>query len=291
MYRRRFLNTALSAAGLTLLQDHGFPRPHRDQSKLLLLRYDTEWWGDYAAMAGFFEQVVSVHRSEGIPATFFCKGESVDTNRSVFKEFHTEVRDDPLFDIQDHSYSHVGVCYLKGKPVDILKGDYKRSFEVHEEVFRKRPVGISLCGTSGDGPSLSGFDETDKSRAELDMLVDLGVRMVNTKLVAVDGSREFVNYSTVGHPEVMGFPSGYSDTSWMLRKENGDPLEYIFGEIAGRAAQDEHMPLMFHDWVAWQHAPDRKLTHVKRIVDHGRSLGYELVTHIECYQNDGLWRA
>jgi peptidoglycan/xylan/chitin deacetylase (PgdA/CDA1 family) len=241
-------------------------------------------------MEGFFERVVSVHRKEGIPATFFCKGETVDKMRGLFSQFHSEVKGDSLFDLQDHSYSHVGVCYSEGKPVDLLRADYEKSFRVHEEVFGKRPTGISICGTSDDGPPLSGFDETEKSRAEFEMLAALGVEMINTRLVGVDGSRQFANYSVLGHPEIMGFPSGYSDTSWMLRKEHGDPIYYILSVVTERSGRNEHMPLMFHDWVAWQHAPDKELTHLKRIVDHGRSHGYELVTHSQCYQDSGLWR-
>jgi hypothetical protein len=49
----------------------------------------------------------------------------------------------------------------------------------------------------------------------------------------------------------MGFPSAYSDTSWMYRRECGDPMDYILGQLAERAEREEHMPLMLHDWVAW----------------------------------------
>jgi len=49
------------------------------------------------------------------------------------------------------------------------------------------------------------------------------------------------------------------------------------------------MPLMLHDWVAWTRAADRELTHVKRIVDAARKVGYTLVTHVDCLQNKDLW--
>ena len=48
----------------------------------------------------------------------------------------------------------------------------------------------------------------------------------------------------------MGFPSDFSDTSWMYRREHGDPLTYILSVIEERARRGEHMPLMLHDWVA-----------------------------------------
>jgi peptidoglycan/xylan/chitin deacetylase (PgdA/CDA1 family) len=256
---------------------------------IFLLRYDTER-NDAPSMSGFFEQAVAVHRKHGIPATFFCTGGAIDIRETDFKTFHNEVKDDGLFDIQDHSYSHIGIGYETGKPLDVLRADYEKSIACHERVFGVRPTGISICGTGGaDGNRLKGFDETEKSRAELDMLVDLGIRIVNSFLVDHSESRDFLNYSSLGHPEVMGYPSAYSDTGWMNRTEHGDPMEYILAQITDRANKAEHMPLMLHDWVAWLKAGDQQLSHVVTIVDHARSLGYELVTHLDCYNRQELW--
>ena len=256
---------------------------------LFLLRYDTER-KSAEEMSGFFEQAIKVHREHRIPATFFCTGGAIDARESDFRTFFDEVKNDPLFDIQDHSYSHIGIGYEAGKTLDVLREDYERSIACHERVFGRRPTGISICGTSGaDGNRLKGFDETEKSRAELDMLVDLGIRMVNSHLIDHTESREFLNYASLGHPDVMGYPSSYSDTGWMNRAEHGDPMEYILGQITDRAERDEHMPLMLHDWVAWLKAGDQHLSHVIQIVDHARSLGYELVTHVDCYNRKHLW--
>ena len=261
-------------------------------SKLFLLRYDTESGAArLPGIGGFLEKAVEVHRKHAIPATFFCLGKAIETREAEFRAFFEEVKDDPQFDVQDHSYTHVGVGYRDGKPVDDLRRDYEQSLTVHERVFGRRPLATSLCGTSGkDGPRLDGFDATEKSRAELDMLVDLGVRFTNALLCGVDETKEFVHFGRLGHPDVMGFPSGYSDTAWMHRREFGDPMDYILGQLAARAEREEHMPLMLHDWVAWLHAPDRELTHVIRIVEAARKLGYETVTHLACHENTSLWK-
>ena len=260
-----------------------------DNRKLMLMRYDTEWWGDPAEMKGFFEKLVEVHRRDRIPVTLFCKGETLETMQDEFLAFYQEVKNDPLFDLQDHSYSHIGLGYERGKPVDVLEGDYIKSFNVHEKIFGKRPIGIARCGTSDDGPHLSGFDATDKSREEFEMVVKLGTRMIDSFLTGIDGSKQFINYGILGHPEVMGFISGFSDTAWMDRRESGDPIEFMLNEIRLRAERQEHMPVMFHDWVAWQKAPDQELTHVRKIAETGRIGGYELTTHVECYHNKQLW--
>ena len=263
--------------------------PDRTTGKLFLFRYDTEA-DSRENMRGFLKKVVEVHRRNEIPATFFCKGATLELMKNEFGDFYKQVKNDRLFDIQNHSYSHIGLGYERGKPVEVLKADYEKSFAVHERLFGVRPVGISICGTSGaDGPHLSGFDATEKSRAELDMVASLGVRMIDSFLTGIDGSRRFVNYGSLGHPDVMGFPSGYSDTAWMWKPQFGDPVEYVLGELRKRAEKNEHMPLMMHDWVAWMHAPDQELTHVSKFADAARKLGYKLVTHIDCLRDRQLW--
>jgi peptidoglycan/xylan/chitin deacetylase (PgdA/CDA1 family) len=259
-------------------------------SKLFLLRYDTEG-REVEEMRGFFEKVVDVHRAAAIPATFFCTGSAIDAREADFRWFHAEVKGDPLFDIQDHSYSHIGLCYESGPTVDELRADYERSFAAHRRVFGVRPCGISICGTSGrNGPALAGFDATEKSGREFQMVADLGVRMINARLTGLDGSRQFTSYAALGHPEIMGFPSGHSDTEWMYRRRFGDPVEYVTSLITERAAKGDHMPLMLHDWCAWKCAADQELAHVRRLADAAREAGYRLATHAACLENEPLWK-
>lgn len=276
---------SFAASSIALAEEN----PDKTTSKLFLFRYDTEG-ASPDKMKGFLKKAVEVHRRNEIPATFFCKGATLELMKNEFGDFYKQVKGDRLFDIQNHSYSHIGLGYERGKPVEVLKADYERSFAVHERLFGVRPVGISICGTSGaDGPHLSGFDATEKSRAELDMVASLGVRMIDSFLTGIDGSRRFVNYGSLGHADIMGFPSGYSDTAWMWQHQFGDPVEYVLGELRKRAEKNEHMPLMMHDWVAWMHAPDQELTHVSKFADAARKLGYKLVTHIDCLRDKQLW--
>lgn len=258
---------------------------------MFLIRYDTET-DDAATMRGFLPKLVDVHRRHRIPATLFCTGRMLEKRLDEFRDFAAEIRNDPLFEVQDHSYSHIGVGYENGAPVEVLRADYARSFDVHEKVFGRRPTAVSLCGTGGkDGPRLRGFDQTGKALAELAMLAELGVRRVNTFRTDCAEDRVFCEYADLGHPEVSGFPSGFSDTSWMLEKTSdwkwrrrepfGEAVTSIVDEIARRGKEGTHMPLMLHDWAAWTLAPDRELDSVKRFADAARSAGFELVTHAE----------
>ena len=276
MTRRQFVNTAvLGAAAIGLGSS-------RNEKPRLIIRFDTES-RQREEIKGFFEKVVSVQRTHNIPASFFCMGAAIVLREPEFRAFYQEIKDDSLFDIQDHSYSHIGIGYAEGKPIEVLRSDYERSFATQERVFGKRPIGVSLCGTSVDGPHVAGFDSTEKSRAELDMLAGLGVRMVNTFLTGHNGAHEFVDYSELGHPEMMGFPSANSDNGWVRGRKFGDPAEHIVSQIKKNAPLGKHMAIMFHDDTEWIDVNDKDLDLMKLIADVARENGYELSTHIECY--------
>ena len=110
--------------------------------------------------------------------TLFCTGKTLDDRRDEFSEFWEEAKDSPYIDVQDHSYSHVGVGYEAGRPVEELRKDHEHSFQIHEEVFGKPPMGVALCGVGDSGPRLPGLDSTEKSQQELAFLAELGVKML-----------------------------------------------------------------------------------------------------------------
>lgn len=282
--RRKFIKTSMlgiTAISLGLNQTNG---------RNFLIRIDTES-RQKNEMKGFFNKIISVQQENNIPISFFCLGEAIEIREEEFRGFYQDVKDDPLFDIQDHSYSHIGLGYRDGELVEVLRADYERSFSVHERVFGKRPIGISLCGTGGrNGPLLCGFDATEKSHAELDMLAELGVKMINTNLCASDSTSEFINYSKIGHPEIMGFPNGLSDTGWLKRKKYGDPIKFIQSQILENSKRNNHMAIMLHDHIQWIDMKDKELNYLTTIARYAREQGYELVTHIDCYNHKSLWQ-
>jgi len=255
----------------------------------MLIRYDVES-RQKEEIVGYFEKMVAVHREHQIPASFFCLGAAMELRERSFRSFFAEVKDDPLFDIQDHTFLHVGLGYDRSISVEELRADINRSFDVHERLRGTRPTGVSMPGTGDrDGESVGGFDVTEKSRAELDMLAGLGVRMINSFHSNVMGAKNFMNYGDMGHPEIMGFPSGGSDNGWLRGRRYGDPKEYILSQIKEHGKQGEHLPVMFHDDTVWIDVLDKTLKWVRLIADAGRKAGFELVTHKECYERKTLW--
>jgi peptidoglycan/xylan/chitin deacetylase (PgdA/CDA1 family) len=255
----------------------------------LLLRYDTEATWD--ALPGFLATAVDVHRRHRIPATFFCTGGVLDRRAPEFRDFAAATAGDPLFDIQDHSYSHIGIGYSAGRPVEVLRADYERSFAAHERVIGRRPTGVSICGVGDSGPHLRGFDGTPKARAELRMLADLGVRMINTFRTDREPGSEFCGYADFGLPAVMGFPSANSDTAWLWKQDPREGTARLIAELRRSAQRGQHACVMSHDWVAWRHGYDRRLSHIVAIADAARAAGFELATHAGCYGARELWAA
>ncbi len=257
--------------------------------KVFLLRYDVER-DNRRVMKGFFEKVVEVHREEKIPATFFCTGRSMDKRKKDYSWFIEQVRDDSLFDIQNHSYSHIGIGYTNGKTIEALKADFEKSIQSQLSVGGKQPIATSICGVGPVyGRRLTGFDETEKGRQELDMLASLGFTMINSFLTGVDESKEFCNYTSLGHPEIMGFPSGFSDTQWLQNVPYEEALSYILGIIEIQAEHNEHMPLMMHDWVVWTRTPEKNLDVIIKTAKKARECGFNLLTHTRCYEKKELW--
>lgn len=259
-------------------------------NRILLLRYDVEaaGWKD-KPMDGFLEKAVEAHRRYSAPCGFFCTGMAIEAREPEFKSFWREVKGDPLFDIQDHSYSHIGAAYENSPSVETLKADYEKSFAVHERVFGRRPLGVSLCGVSGCGSRLAGFDLTEKSRAELDMFASLGVRIINSLLSSCKESSHFINYASLGHPEIMGYPSGNSDMHWIREDAGADHLEPMLAAISKAADAGGHAAVVLHDWISWCHASDKELSHVGRLADFARGKGFTLKTHSQCHAEKSLW--
>lgn len=254
---------------------------------LMLLRYDTE--STDPSMDGFLPKAAAVHRADEIPVSFFCTGKMLEFREEEYGNLGRELAADPLFEFHDHSYSHIGVGYEAGRSLEELRADYEKSFALHLKVLGKRPEAVSICGVSDSGARLKGFDTTPKAMQELAMLAGMGVRMINSFLSGHRESTDFTNYSPLGFPALMGFPSAYSDTSWLCGKKFGEPLPYLKREMERHIADGAHMAIIFHDWAEWNNAPDKELGLVRRIAEYARALGFELTNPGRCYARPEIW--
>ncbi|MHC4886837.1 MAG: polysaccharide deacetylase family protein [Planctomycetota bacterium] len=256
--------------------------------RYFLLRYDTENpRGD--EMLGFLPKVLEVHARESIPVTLFCTGQTLEARREEFIDFWDEASANPLFDVQDHSYSHIGVGYEEGRPVPELRDDYEKSLAAHRTVFGKEASATALCGVSDSGSRLPGLDSTEKSREELAMLAGLGLTMLPA-YVTYSEPTAFCSYARLGYPHIMGYPSVEGDTHWLMNHDADYARTHMKNVIDQRWESGGHGAVIFHDWCQWNHGPDQELSLVCDIADYARNRGFTLATIQDCYNDTEIWR-
>ena len=86
-----------------------------------LIGYDVEWRGDDEVTPHFLAQARSLHNRLGIPATLFIVGQTLERWIPQFQA----IAQDPLFDLQQHTYSHQllkTVCIDDGKSIRVVRG-------------------------------------------------------------------------------------------------------------------------------------------------------------------------
>ena len=91
--------------------------------------------------------LANLHRRMEIPATFFIVGKLLEKDGPAFRE----VLDDPLFDVQTHTYSHPMLKDSKshgpGVPLEVMDFEVSRGKQLVEEVFERECIGLRPgCG-------------------------------------------------------------------------------------------------------------------------------------------------
>ncbi len=146
----------------------------------MLLGYDVECQDDTEGITRrFLERARQLHNRLNVPATLFVVGRTLEQNVSEFQA----IAQDPLFDLQQHTYSH---CLLKtvhiddGKTVRVVPGvDLP---EARSEVRRaseslKEHLGVDCLGLTGPWAYYRGL----RDRPDLVKMVwNEGIRFVRT---------------------------------------------------------------------------------------------------------------
>src|SRR5215203_4484018 len=104
----------------------------------LLIGYDVEWLGEGDVTPRFLEQARSLHNQLGVPATLFVVGQTLERWVPQFQA----IAGDPLFDIQQHTYSHqlLKTVFIEdGRSVRVVRG--VSIDETREEVEDQRTAG------------------------------------------------------------------------------------------------------------------------------------------------------
>ena len=145
---------------------------------IMLVGYDVEE-PDPATTQHFLTQACRLHDDLGFPATLFVVGRTLQHSVPAFRE----IAQDPLFNLQQHTYSHKllkTVCIDDGKSVRIVRGETLET--IRDEVRRTNTLlaellGITCTGITGPWCYYRGLRDRPDI---LELLWEEGIRFTRT---------------------------------------------------------------------------------------------------------------
>ncbi len=247
-------------------------------------------------------KLVEIHRKYEAPATFFCLARVVEEHGEELRKIFGN---DPLFDIQSHTYTHRMLRDHKihgpAIPLEEMYFEVGKAADLIGDVLGKRPIGMrSPCG----------FEHGMKGEPErLKIIVECGMKYISTQ---ARGPQETIpaplnqpfNYAEDGFPQLWELPAhGWHDN--VLKGFTGHPTMFppIY-PFAGRlepvrspredfeAAKPwidyaleqklTFVSLAYHPWSLYKLDPDCGT--IDLLLPYIQSKGMEIITYTELYR-------
>jgi peptidoglycan/xylan/chitin deacetylase (PgdA/CDA1 family) len=255
-----------------------------------LLGYDVEHQDPHVTRP-FLKRAAQLHREYGVPATLFVLGETLERNTDAL----AELVDDPLFDIQQHTYSHTPLKTLvqqnaRGTEL-ILGGSLERT---REEVSRTSALlaerlGVRCMGLTGPYTYYRGLADRPDI---LQVLDECGIRFLRTygrnqhdwQPVPFDVQPFW--YSLQGFPEILEYGiQGWADC--LLREQLGwDDHDGYLLELRRNldliTERDLVWSYLQHDWSSLRGDPDMALT--EALLREVRERGIDSLRYVDHYE-------
>jgi len=258
----------------------------------MLIGYDVEWRGPEPVTEAFLERARSLHHRLGVPATLFIVGQTLERCLPHFRGFV----DDPLFDLQQHTYSHqlLKTVYIEdGRSIRVMPGvapEATRQEVRQTSRLLREHLGVECTGLTGPWCYYRGLRDRPDI---LQVLWEEGIRFTRT-----DGRNERdwhpvsmdlqpYWYAALGFPDMLEIPiHGWHDNT--LRAEVlgwGDLDGYVAAVrpyIDRAAAADEVFSLCQHDWSSIREDPAMAAT--ERLLRYAQELGVRFTTYRAFYE-------
>lgn len=249
------------------------------------------------------QRINQVFDNHDAPRTFFILGAYLDAclednSPSELREIHN--KNNPLVEIQQHSFSHLIFRIIKGKegrhvatPREFGK-NLEKANETLERILGVKPNGLRT-------PLGYHHDLSDMSEI-LEGLSRLGFRYVSSDLRSertifgdVVPERQPHTYGSVGFPNLVEIPShGWQDTIMIPAKAQNylgrkpftfEEMIEVFANLFREAntlltKRDEktvYLSLCLHPWAILNYDPNLELQ--KRVIDMARKEGFEIKTY------------
>jgi len=155
-------------------------------------------------------KLVEIHRRYDIPATFFILGRVLESHGDILREIFGE---DPLFDLQSHTYSHRllkdNLMHGSGIGLEELRDEISLGKKLVEDTFGRECLGVrSGCGF---------YRGLQGERERLKVIWECGVKYISTDLRGPadsipSGLQQAYWYDEEGIPELLELPGhGWHD--------------------------------------------------------------------------------
>lgn len=243
----------------------------------MLVGYDVEWMGEGDITPGFLERIRHIHNELAIPATLFIVGRTLERCVPAFRE----IASDPLFDIQQHTYSHqlLKTVYIEtGESVQVVRG--VGLDRIREEVRRttellREHLGRECTGLTGPWCYYRGLRDRPDI---LETLWEEGIRFTRTDgrnasdWHPVELDLQPYWYDHLGFPEILETTvHGWHDSTIrdILGWESLDAwVESVKPYVDRAATEGKIYSHLQHDWSSIREDPE--LTATKAVLQYAR---------------------
>jgi peptidoglycan/xylan/chitin deacetylase (PgdA/CDA1 family) len=256
---------------------------------ILAIGYDVEA-GNAITTRLFLDALVKVHEARGAPCTLFIKGKTLEHSMDQVKN----LLGNPLFDIQQHTYSHLIFqhidCYTgkqheiygKNEPIKKIKKDVEKASIVFQRHLGFVPMGLTTPYAFNKGLS----DRPDI----LKILHDTGIRFIRSwgrneqGYSPVPLSVQPFFYDIQGFPDMLECPvNGWQDCIW--RSDHGYSArwdEQFNSDLDQVMDRGGYIALCQHDWSSIQEDPAMSMT--AAIIDHAIEKGARILQYKTLYE-------
>lgn len=228
------------------------------------------------------------HEQHDVPGTLFVCGRTLVHNVEALEPFV----DHPLFDIQQHTYSHTllkddhwrGGTFLASPPVAIRQEVSQTSAAL------KRWLGVDCTGLRTPHGYHLGLTDAPEM---LEVLWDCGIRFVSSWARNDQGTNptpldvQPFWYDVQGYSELLEIPfQGWLDGTWFEEYgiDRGTAFAAVLRETVDEiVANDWVYGACFHDWAQLRYREDE--THwVAALMEHAQANDVELLSYAEFHE-------
>ena len=258
----------------------------------MLIGYDVEWRGEGDITEHFLTTAQALHNLLNVPTTFFIVGQTLERCAPNFQA----VMNDPLIDLQQHTYSHqlLKTVYIDdGKSIRVTRGvspDETRVEVGKTNQLLKQHLNVDCIGLTGPWCYYRGLrDRPDL----LQILHSEGIRLTRTDgrnehdWHPVDMDLQPYWYDALGFPDILEVPiHGWHDCVIREEELGWDNLdgyvESVKPYIDRAANEDKIFSLCQHDWSSTRADPEMMAT--ERILRYAQKAGLRFMTYKDYYE-------